>query len=271
MPWPLIIGAVMSLASGYLQKRQQDKQYGQMMDMIEQLSGKARKELSPQGWNPILQALFPGLVGGGGFGTNAGGQLAKQATDLLTNPGQISPIAYERGQEQANVMQNAMMQQFGQGAGGAGIDPSSGIQGANMLAGLLGIGQMRRENLRDFTQMSEQLRRSDIGLGQELLQYMYGTGLGVAGQRASTWTSQMGGMGDAMGAQLQAGNPFLGALGNVGGMFANYMGGGGGNAAAGAWAKGMAEQNLSGIQPMQPPSTAYKPVETNWSNLWKGR
>ena len=161
-------------------------------------------------------------------------------------------------------MQNAIMQQLGGGAGTAGIDPSSGIQGANMLAGLLGIGQMRRENLRDFTQMSETLRRQDIGLGQQLLSYMYGTGMEVANQRAQTWLSQMGGQGNAMGAQIQAGNPFLGALGNVGDMMANYKA---------PQSTPASQVNFTqNFKSLPPPSTSYKPAfSTNWTKLSGGR
>jgi len=270
--WPLIIGAVASLASGILQKRSQDKQQQQMMDMIQRMSSKARGQLSPGGWNPIFQALFPGLMTGQGFGTSAGGQLAQQATNLLTNPGQITPIAYERGQANANVMQNALMQALGAGAGSAGIDPASGIQGANVLAGLLGIGAERRNQLNDFTQLSEQLKRSDISLGGQLVDFMTNTGLGVARDRANTYLSQLGGQQDAYGAFMKMGNPMAGAIANVGNMFMNsgigQSSGGGGMTYGNAYNAALG--NLSQIQSM-PVHTPSKPFQTNWSALFTTR
>lgn len=94
------------------------------------------------------------------------GQLTSYWTNqFLTNPGQLSPIAYQRQQEQANMALNNQTQQLQSGLAAGGIDINSPAGQAMMQATLLNHQGQRQEAARDYSLAQENLFRQDIGQG----------------------------------------------------------------------------------------------------------
>lgn len=97
------------------------------------------------------------------FGSSPqGAALGNQLLQLLQHPGQLSPAAYERGQEQANQTTQAMQQAANVRLGASGWGANSGMNKAMQEAAAAQGGVLRNQANRDFTMLQEQLKRQDI-------------------------------------------------------------------------------------------------------------
>lgn len=102
------------------------------------------------------------LPGTGDAGTYPGGLVTQRVTEQLANPGQLSPAAYERQQEQSNQQLRAAGSAITGSLAGGGVDPSSALGGALRQSAVAAAGKQRSEAARDYTLAQETLRRQDI-------------------------------------------------------------------------------------------------------------
>jgi hypothetical protein len=143
--------------------------------------------------------------------------------DLLMNPGQLSPVAYQRAQEQANMGLNTALGAIEGGFAGRGLDPTSGMGQTLAQSAALSAGKQRSEAARDYSLAEESLRRQDVQQG--IMNYMQflNTVLGLAQARAAA----AGGRGSPQ-VQPTATNtmqPIAQGLGTAGSLLANYFSG----------------------------------------------
>ena len=130
---------------------------------------------SPQNINAMSRQMFPGLQGGQGQFSNI--------AQLLSNPGALSPGAYERAQEQANLGQQAMLQQLSNSMGRGGWGANSGMNRVLQQGAMAAAMNQRNEANRAFTQMSEQLKRGDLQQAMQSYLAAMGNLSGLAGQQ----------------------------------------------------------------------------------------
>jgi hypothetical protein len=116
----------------------------------------------------------------------AGDLAVKGMMDYFRNPGAISPVAYEREQEQANQGLNFASRAITGELSGHGIDPNSGYGVSLGQSAALNAMKLRSEANRDFTIASEQMKRTDINTAtQTYLQFLQ-TIFGLGAARANT-------------------------------------------------------------------------------------
>lgn len=130
---------------------------------------------SPQNINAMSRQMFPGLQGGQGQFSNI--------AQLLSNPGALSPGAYERAQEQANLGQQAMLQQLSNSMGRGGWGANSGMNRVLQQGAMATAMNQRNEANRAFTQMSEQLKRGDLQQAMQSYLAAMSNLSGLAGQQ----------------------------------------------------------------------------------------
>lgn len=144
----------------------------------------ASRKLSTKEVQGALKDFFPGFIGE--EYSQVGPELISNILGLVSNPGQLSTVAYERGQEQAEMLRRGISAQFGNEFGRSGISAKSGVSDLVQLAALLNAANRRNENLRDFTQLEEGFRRQDISMGQQLFQSILNQVFGMQEARANT-------------------------------------------------------------------------------------
>jgi len=116
-------------------------------------------------------------------GANTPGNAVMQAImSYFNNPGQMSPVTYERAQEQANIGENSAKSAATQGLTGRGIDPNSPMGAALASAASLGAGRQRNEAARDYSLAQEGLRRQDIQSAMASYFNVLNAIFGLAGQ-----------------------------------------------------------------------------------------
>lgn len=170
---PAVLGAA-SVVSGILGNNSAKKAAAQQRQSI-------IDAMAPWETKNLMNRFYPGLYGGnfGAPGTFAPGVTSRsmgrtfvpgntreaaafQIWNLLANPGQQSPIQYERLGEQSRYFSQALQNQGRSAAGVSGWGQNSGLMQAMQIAALLAGAQRFNEGYRDLALQSEQLRRQDV-------------------------------------------------------------------------------------------------------------
>lgn len=120
---------------------------------------------------------------------SAGGLVVQRMMDYLKNPGQIDSSAYEREQEQVNQGLNYAQRGISGELAGHGVDPNTGYGQMLSQSAALNAMKMKNEANRDFTQMSETMRRTDIDRGTQSYLNFLSTIFGINNARANTASS----------------------------------------------------------------------------------
>jgi len=97
----------------------------------------------------------------------AGDMAVNTMLSYFGNPGQISPAAYERKQEQINQGYGQAVRGVGGTLSSVGVDPNSGYGQILGQSAALNAMKMRNEANRDFTMASEQMRREDLKMATD--------------------------------------------------------------------------------------------------------
>ena len=118
-------------------------------------------------------------------GQTAGSLAVQHMLNYFSNPGEISPVAYERKQEQANQGYNLAMRSIGGGLSTAGVNPNSGYGQMMGQSAALNTMKLRNEANRDFTMASEQLKREDVKQATDSYLKFLETLFGLGSQRAN--------------------------------------------------------------------------------------
>lgn len=120
----------------------------------------------------------------------AGGLVVQHMMDYLTDPGRISPAAYERKQEQANQGYNLAVRSIGGTISSAGINPNSGFGMMMAQSAALNTMKLRNEANRDFTMASEQLKREDVKTATDSYINFLHTIFGLGAERVNSVLDQ---------------------------------------------------------------------------------
>lgn len=138
--------------------------------------------VAPGGATGQMQYLSPGL---NPQAPGVGESVVQNLQGMAANPGQLSPVAYERAQEQAQQGSNQLQMATTGRLSGSGIDPGSVLGQALQQSAAATGAKLRNEAARDYTVAQEQLRRSDIQ--NSLNQYisMLNTIFGLQQQRSA--------------------------------------------------------------------------------------
>jgi hypothetical protein len=129
----------------------------------------------------------------GGFENNptTGTELAMgHMFDFFTNPGRFSTADYERRQESASEGYQSRVQDIDAQAMAGGIDPGSGVAGTMKRGAAMQESKQKAEAARDQQLLEQQLRRQDIGAGQQMLMQFMNYILQLQGARSSAARGQ---------------------------------------------------------------------------------
>jgi hypothetical protein len=132
----------------------------------------------------------------------------------FNNPGQMSPVTYERAQEQANIGEASAKSAATQGLTGRGIDPNSPMGAALASAASLGAGRQRNEAARDYSLAQEGLRRQDIQSAMASYFNVLNAIFGLAGQQTGAAATNLA----SVNAQPQPYGAITSGLASLGGM-----------------------------------------------------
>lgn len=105
--------------------------------------------------------------------------------DMLMNPGRFSTADYERRQEEASAGYQSRVQDIDAQAMAGGIDPGSGAASTMKASAAKQEAGIKSEAARDQQLIEQQLRRADIGAGQQMLMQMMNYILQLQGTRAN--------------------------------------------------------------------------------------
>jgi hypothetical protein len=143
---------------------------------------------------PMFGPPQQGAQGGATFQPGAGAQppgqvsVGQGVTNYLqqgiNQPGQLSSVAYERDQEQANMGLNTALQGIAGQLATSGIDPSSPLGQSMVMAATLNAGQQRSEAARDYSLAQEALKREDLQQATQNYLSILSTIFGLQAQRA---------------------------------------------------------------------------------------
>jgi hypothetical protein len=155
---------------------QQQQQPG---GLVQAVQGAQEQQRGP--WAGLREAMQPqpnpdargeARLGGDRPGTRPqepaptiGGLSTEHTLDYLMNPGQVSPVMYERAQEQANIGLNAAGNAGTTQLSGRGVDPGSPMGQLMSQSAGLNSQKIRNEAARDQSILEEQMRRQDIQAG----------------------------------------------------------------------------------------------------------
>ncbi len=135
--------------------------------------------VDPQG-TPWGNQITPGNEPG-----NPGGYYADWTRALFEQPGSLSPVAYERQQEQANQSFNQGQLALAGGLTGRGVDPNSSMGQMLSLANVNANQYARQQAARDYALMQENLWRQDVGAAAQMYINALTTSLNLAAARSN--------------------------------------------------------------------------------------
>jgi hypothetical protein len=158
--------------------------------------------------------------------TTPGSLSVAHIMDYLMNPGNLSPVAYQRAQEQANTGLNTALGAIQGGLAGRGVDPSSGLGQQLMQSAALSSAKQRSEAARDYSLAEEQLRRQDIQQGMANYLNFLSSVLGLSQARSAAAAGQA--FPQVQPTAVNTNAPLAQGLGTAGSLLANYFAGQGG-------------------------------------------
>ena len=141
---------------------------------------------------PTMNASTPpaGVLGSTSFATPVGQTAGEMAVSSMVNyfqhPGQISSVGYEREQEQANQGLNFAHRAIGGTLSSSGVDPNSGYGQMLGQSAVLNAMKLRNEANRDFTLVSESMKRQDINTATQTYLQFLGSVFGLGSNQANT-------------------------------------------------------------------------------------
>ena len=138
---------------------------------------------SPSGAVPTANPALAPATDTTGHANTPGNAVMSAIMSYFNNPGEMSPVTYERAQEQANIGEASAKNAATTGLTGRGIDPNSPMGAALASAASLGAGRQRNEAARDYSLAQEGLRRQDIQAGMANYFNVLNTIFGLAGQQ----------------------------------------------------------------------------------------
>lgn len=150
---------------------------------VENARIEGKRRISDKQLMKAFQQYFPGLMGGAPD-NSAGGLAVRNMMQLLGDPGRISPVAYERAQEQNAKALQTNLGGIGGAFFGRGFDPNSGLGQALAQGAVHDFNAGNNEANRDFTLMGENLRRQDMNTGNQMFQNMLNQIFGLQQNRA---------------------------------------------------------------------------------------
>lgn len=150
---------------------------------VENARIEGKRRISDKQLMKAFQQYFPGLMGGTPD-DSAGGLAVRNMMQLLSDPGRVSPVAYERAQEQNAKALQTNLGGIGGAFFGRGFDPNSGLGQAMAQAAVHDFNAGNNEANRDFTLMGENLRRQDITTASQMLQNYLNQIFGLQQNRA---------------------------------------------------------------------------------------
>ena len=146
----------------------------------------------------------PSAVPGEAFRT-PGEAAVGSMMNLFTNPGQVSPINYERQQEQGNqALQGSTLAMQG-GLTGQGIDPNSGFGQMLAQSAVSANQSLRNEAMRNLMQQEEATYRSDLGMATDMYTQFLNLITGLGQSQAQAATGSFTGVQNPSGGFTQAG------------------------------------------------------------------
>lgn len=134
---------------------------------------------TPTGASETLNLSEPGAA-------PAANQLAMgNLLDMLANPGQFSTADYERRQEAASAGYQSRVQDITAQSMAGGIDPGSGVSQSMQRGAAMQEAKVKSEAARDQQLLEQQLRRTDIAAGQQMMMQMMNYILQLQGARSN--------------------------------------------------------------------------------------
>jgi len=125
---------------------------------------------------PITQSQQYGSLGEGAV---------DRSTRMMETPGQLSSIAYERDQEQANQGLNTLTQATQGSLTGGGVDPNTPMGQSLTQSAVLSHNKQRNEAARDYSLAQESLGREDIQTAMNNYANMLQLVFGLQGMRST--------------------------------------------------------------------------------------
>ena len=108
-----------------------------------------------------------------------------RSQQMMNNPGQLSSVAYERDQEQANQGLNALTQATQGSLTGGGVDPNTPMGQSLTQSAVLSSNKQRNEAARDYSLAQESLGREDIQTAMANYANMLQLVFGLQGMRST--------------------------------------------------------------------------------------
>lgn len=122
--------------------------------------------------------------------TDPGTLVTGWTSTLLGQPGAVSPIQYERQQEQANQSLNAALYGIQGGLSGQGVDPASGLGKSLEQGAVAQNAYARQQAARDLALIQEAAWRQDIAQGSKMYNDSLALALGLSQMRSAAAAGQ---------------------------------------------------------------------------------
>ena len=171
------------------------------------------------------QGAINGATASNAHGPTAGDYSVYWLEQFLKNPGTVSPISYERAQEQANLALNQALSGIQGGLSGRGVDANSNLGQALAQNAYATNAYQRNNAARDMTQLEEAMKREDIKMA--LATYM-----NILQMQNTYQAQRMAALNGAIPQGTTLSNPYSG-LTNLLGTMTYAFGGSGGAGSAG--------------------------------------
>ena len=117
--------------------------------------------------------------------SSVGEGVVDRTSQMIQTPGQLSSVAYERDQEQANQGLNALTQALTGSLTGTGIDPNGPMGQSLTQSAVLSSNKQRNEAARDYSLAQESLGREDIQTAMANYANMLQLVFGLQGMRST--------------------------------------------------------------------------------------